>query len=53
VVSAILPENAASRRVAERSGARLADQMDVVGLTWNRWVWPLASDGYQSLGTFT
>jgi RimJ/RimL family protein N-acetyltransferase len=41
-ISAILPHNARSRRVAERGGARLAGQMDVVGLTWDRWVWPLA-----------
>src|SRR5262245_24900613 len=40
-VSAILPHNARSRRVAERSGARAEGQMDVVGLTWDRWVWPL------------
>ena len=45
VVSAILPQNARSRRVAERSGARAEGQMDVVGLTWDRWVWPLASGG--------
>ena len=43
VISAILPENARSRRVAERSGARVEGQMDVVGLTRERWVWPLAS----------
>lgn len=41
-ISAILPHNARSRRVAERGGARLAGQMDVVGLTWDRWVWLLA-----------
>jgi hypothetical protein len=40
-VSAILPQNARSRRVAERSGARADGQMHVVGLTWDRWVWPL------------
>ena len=40
-VSAILPQNALSRRVAERGGAQAAGQMDVVGLTWDRWVWPL------------
>jgi len=40
-VSAILPQNARSRRVAERSGARADGQMYVVGLTWDRWVWPL------------
>ena len=42
-VSAILPQNTRSRRVAERAGARTAGQMDVVGLTWDRWVWPLAT----------
>ena len=42
-VSAILPQNARSRRVAERSGARAAGQMECVGLTWDRWVWPLAT----------
>ena len=41
VISAILPQNAHSRRVAERSGARVAGHMDVDGLTWDRWVWPL------------
>ena len=45
VVSAILPQNARSRRVAERLGARAAGQMDVVGLTWDRYVWRLASGG--------
>jgi RimJ/RimL family protein N-acetyltransferase len=44
-VSAILPQNARSRRVAERSGARAAGQMDVVGLTSDRYVWPLATGG--------
>ena len=42
-ISAILPQNGSSRRVAERSGARAAGQMDVVGLTWDRYVWPLAT----------
>ena len=42
-ISAILPQNARSRRVAERLGARVDGQMDVVGLTWDRWVWPLAT----------
>lgn len=42
-ISAILPDNARSRRVAERSGARPGGQMEVVGLTWDRWVWPLAA----------
>src|SRR6266545_1484086 len=40
-VSAILPPNARSRRVAERGGARADGQMHVVGLAWDRWVWPL------------
>ena len=44
-VSAILPQNARSRRVAERGGARAAGQMEVVGLTWDRWVWPLTTGG--------
>jgi RimJ/RimL family protein N-acetyltransferase len=35
-VSPILPQNARSRRVAERSGARAAGQMDVVGLAVRR-----------------
>ena len=44
-ISAILPQNARSRRVAERSGARAAGQMEVIGLTWDRYVWPLATGG--------
>jgi RimJ/RimL family protein N-acetyltransferase len=44
-ISTILPQNARSRRVAERSGARAAGQMDVIGLTWDRYVWPLATGG--------
>jgi [ribosomal protein S5]-alanine N-acetyltransferase len=44
-VSAILPQNAPSRRVAERAGAHAAGQMDVVGLTWDRYLWPLATGG--------
>jgi RimJ/RimL family protein N-acetyltransferase len=44
-ISAISPQNARSRRVAERLGARAADQMEVVGLTWDRYVWPLATGG--------
>jgi ribosomal-protein-alanine N-acetyltransferase len=44
-VSAILPQNARSRRVAERSGARAAGQMEVVGLAWDRYVWPLDTGG--------
>ena len=48
-ISAILPQNARSRRVAERSGARAAGQMEVVGLTWDRYVWPLAAGGVAQL----
>jgi len=40
-----LAHNARSRRVAERGGAPADGQMDVVGLTWDRWVWPLATGG--------
>jgi len=42
-ISAILPQNVRSKRVAERSGAHAASQMDVWGLTWDRYVWPLAT----------
>jgi RimJ/RimL family protein N-acetyltransferase len=42
-ISALLPQNARSQRVAERSGARAVGQMDIVGLTWDRYVWPLAT----------
>jgi len=45
VISAILPQNARSRRVAERSGARADGQMHVVGATWDRYLWPLGSGG--------
>ena len=45
VISAILPQHARSRRVAERAGARAAGQMVVVGLTWDRYLWPLATGG--------
>jgi RimJ/RimL family protein N-acetyltransferase len=45
VVSAIHPENARSQRVAQRAGAHAAGQMDVVNMTWDRWVWPLATGG--------
>ncbi len=44
-VSAILPHNARSRRVAERLGAQVDGQMDVVGRTFDRYVWPLATGG--------
>jgi RimJ/RimL family protein N-acetyltransferase len=42
-VSAIHPQNARSRRVAERSGARVAGQMEAFGMTWDRYVWPLTT----------
>jgi ribosomal-protein-alanine N-acetyltransferase len=45
VISAIQPQNARSRRVAERCGARAAGQMEAVGLTWDRWMYPLATGG--------
>jgi RimJ/RimL family protein N-acetyltransferase len=44
-VSAIRPHNARSRRVAERSGAHAAGQMDVIGRTFDRYVWLLATGG--------
>ena len=44
-VSVIHLQNARSRRVAERSGARAVGQMEVIGLTWDRYVWPLATSG--------
>jgi RimJ/RimL family protein N-acetyltransferase len=44
-ISAIHPQNARSRRVAERSGARLDGQMEVIGLAWDRYLWPLAAGG--------
>jgi len=49
VISAIQPQNARSRRVAERCGARAVGQMEVVGLTWDRWMYPLATDGTTQL----
>ena len=48
-VSAILPQNVRSRSVAERGGAGAAGQMDVVGLRWDRYVWPLATGGAAQL----
>jgi RimJ/RimL family protein N-acetyltransferase len=44
-VSAILPQNARSRRVAERFGLRAAGQMDVGGRMFDRYVWVLAAGG--------
>jgi ribosomal-protein-alanine N-acetyltransferase len=49
VISAIQPQNARSRRVAERCGAQAAGQMEVVGLTWDRWMYPLATSGVTRL----
>ena len=43
VISAIHPANARSRRVAERSGAHHDGQMHVVGVTWDRYLWLLAT----------
>jgi len=48
-VSAILPSNARSRRVAERGGARADGQMHAVGLAWDRWLWPLTTGGAPQL----
>jgi RimJ/RimL family protein N-acetyltransferase len=42
-IAAISPENAASRRVSQRGGARFDGQMEVYDLTWDRWLWPLES----------
>jgi len=44
-ISAIRPENARSRRVVERFGLRADGQMEVLGLIWDRYVWPLATGG--------
>jgi [ribosomal protein S5]-alanine N-acetyltransferase len=44
-ISAILPQNVRSRRVAERFGVRADGQLDVVGRTFDRYVWPLAIGG--------
>ena len=52
-ISAILPQNARSQRVAERSSARAVGQMDIVGLTWDRYVWPLATHPMQARATTT
>jgi ribosomal-protein-alanine N-acetyltransferase len=42
-VSAIFPYNNRSRRVAERGGAHPDGQMEVIGLAWDRYLWPLAT----------
>ena len=44
VVSAILTHNVRSHRVAERLGARLSGQVQVVGLIFDRYVWRLAEE---------
>src|SRR5207302_480142 len=44
-ISVIHPENVRSQHVAERSGARCAGQMEVIGLAWDRYLWPLAAGG--------
>jgi RimJ/RimL family protein N-acetyltransferase len=44
-ISAILPGNDRSQHLAERYGARRDGQMEVVGLTWNRYLWPLRTGG--------
>jgi RimJ/RimL family protein N-acetyltransferase len=43
-ISAILPQNARSQRVAERAGARASGHMEVLGLAWDRYRWPLTPD---------
>ncbi len=43
VVSVILPTNTRSRQVAERVAARHGGQIEVIGLTWDRYVWPLVA----------
>jgi ribosomal-protein-alanine N-acetyltransferase len=42
-VSAILPGNAASRRVAQRAGARVDGQMEAAGMVFERWVWGIGA----------
>ena len=42
-ISAIPPQNVRSRRVAEQLGARAADQMEAIGLMFDRYVWQLAT----------
>ena len=44
-VSVVIPHNVRSRRVAERLSAQPAGQMDVMGRTFDRYVWPLATGG--------
>jgi ribosomal-protein-alanine N-acetyltransferase len=44
-ISAILPQNVRSQRVAERFGLQAVGQMEVIGLTFDRYVWVLATGG--------
>jgi RimJ/RimL family protein N-acetyltransferase len=44
-ISAILPQNARSQRVAERFGVRADGQMELLGRIFDRYVWPLATGG--------
>lgn len=43
-LAVVRKDTGALRRVAERAGARLEGRMEVVGLTWDRWLWALASN---------
>jgi RimJ/RimL family protein N-acetyltransferase len=45
VVSAILPSNARSRGIANRFGLHADGQMEAAGMTFDRYVWPLARGG--------
>jgi [ribosomal protein S5]-alanine N-acetyltransferase len=42
IVSVILPTNSRSRLVAERGAAQAGGQIEVIDLTWDRYVWPLS-----------
>ena len=44
-ICAILAQNSRSRGVAERWGARGTGQLQVVGLTWERYLWQLSTGG--------
>jgi [ribosomal protein S5]-alanine N-acetyltransferase len=44
-VSAILPQNDRSRHVAKRLGARADGQMEVLGRTFDRYLWPFGTTG--------
>src|SRR4029077_11124555 len=44
-ISAILPQTPRARRGAERWAAQAAGQMEAVGLTWDRYMWPLDTGG--------